>query len=108
MVLFSADGSSAYLSLNHGSTQISDDEAKQIVLKARAILERCGWNGLLARETGYVSKIDIFTIKKFSDLFYLYISENSMFENIIQIIRMNSNNINTNNMFIWDNQNNQF
>ena len=59
VVLFSADGSSAYLSLNHGSTQISDDEAKQIVLKARAILERCGWNGLLARETGYVSKIDL-------------------------------------------------
>lgn len=53
-------------------------------------------NKILLKYTGYVSKIDIFTIKKFSDLFYLYISENSIFENIIQIIRMNSNNLNTN------------
>jgi len=65
VLLFSADGSSAYLSLNHGSTSgdsmiaISPEEAKQIVLHARATLERSGWSDLLASEAGYKSEIDL-------------------------------------------------
>lgn len=59
VVLFAADGSSAYLSLNHGSTTISSEQADQIVAGARAILERSGWGEFLAQESSYITSIDL-------------------------------------------------
>jgi hypothetical protein len=60
-------------------------------------------NKMLLKYTGYVSKLDIATIKKFSDLFYVYISEQGVVDCIREMIRSNPNeNSNRETKFLTD------
>jgi hypothetical protein len=46
-------------------------------------------NRILIKYTAYVEKLDLEIIKKFAELFYTYISHTNIYENILNIIRIN-------------------
>jgi len=46
-------------------------------------------NKILIKYTACFAKLDLQTLKNFADLFYIYISENTVFQNLISILRFN-------------------
>jgi hypothetical protein len=61
-------------------------------------------NRILIKYTAYVEKLELQIIKKFAELFYLYINNSTIYQNILNIIRVNfqANNIIKERKFVTD------
>ena len=46
-------------------------------------------NKILLKYTACFSKLDLMTLKNFAELFYIYVSENTVFTNLMNILRIN-------------------